>query len=115
MVQSGLRLLVEERRTDERADGNPVIKLGGKGKDRVVHDDQVLKATIVNDPKVLHEGVVNLDAVLTIQSMLEVAPLWIYSIYDKVCVGLFSSSENGHLIVCTEVLKAPLDVGSLCH
>jgi len=115
LVQSGLRLLVEERRTDEGADGNPVIKLGSKGKDRVIHDDQVFEATVVNDPKVLHEGVVNLDAMLTIQSVLEVAPLWVYSIYDKVCVSLLCCSENCHLIVCAEVLKALLDVGSLCH
>jgi hypothetical protein len=55
----------------KRRDGNPVSELGTKGKNSVVHDNHVLKFSILENSQVFYVHVIcRLDTVIAVYTML---------------------------------------------
>lgn len=97
----------------EGRDWNAVGKLSSEAVDCVIYDNQILKITTFEDPQIFNVNViVAFDAMVSVESMLDQLPLWIYIVEDGVCIPLVTCSEDDDFEIFVNHLKAFFSVGT---
>ena len=83
---------------DVGVDGHAIIQVKGEGEDRVVHDAHVVAVTVENDVQVLDVKLLQLDAVLAVQPLLEDLVVPVDVVQDLVSVLLFARREHDDFV-----------------
>ena len=83
-----------------------------KGQNWIVDDDHTLEFAVENDVQVFDVEVIQLDAVLPVESLFEYRVVWIDVVEDLVCVLLLSSSEDYQFVPLLQFFQNILHVRS---
>ena len=96
-------------------DRHAVVEVEGKWQDWIVDDAHVGTLAIQNDVKILYVEVLDLDAVLAVQALLEDAVGRVDVVQDVVSILLLASCEDNYLVPLYQLLEHILSVRSEPH
>lgn len=88
-----------------RVDRDAVVEVEGERQDRVVNDAHLLTLAVKDDVQVLDEEVVQLDAVLPVQTLLEDRVLRVNVVQDLVSVLLLACCEHNDFVPLAQFFK----------